>query len=239
MSYYTTTTASTTSAITQWTMYSGAGSSSITTCYDPHREIRIPVDELLRMLRREGYAALRKARRAVMPPLRFMDFGKADDMLSPIPYPRMVDGYELRDPGQYLLPDGTVLGLDAHGSVVIDDSEAKVVYKANRIREFNPYINASDLLEKFIDDLGRLGVSQSDFARVPVMAFLNWLVLEAAKKDGDPTDELPPVQAALPAPPSKQPRCGYCKRWIRWAWVAAGVNFCSPQHMERKLLGVA
>lgn len=100
--------------------------------------------------------------------------------------------------GEYELPDGAKLVVDSSGSYQVLDETAKVVYRACRVREFNPYINASDLLEAFIREVGKLdGVDQSDVLGLPIEAFINWIVLQAAKRDGDSLDDLPSVEAAL------------------------------------------
>lgn len=101
--------------------------------------------------------------------------------------------------GEYDLPDGAKLVIDTLGNYRVLDSAAKVVYRACRVREFNPYINASDLLEAFIRDVGKYdGVDQGEILRVPIEAFINWIILEAAKRDGDPLEGLPSVESALP-----------------------------------------
>lgn len=144
-----------------------------------------------------------------------------------------------------LLPDGTVIKIDQRGNFKIVDTDAKVIYKACRVREFNRYLNASDLLEKFIDDVGLIDrVTQEEILRLPIEAFINWLVLEAAKADGDSVRGLPSVESALPAPASPalpppavyKPRCGCCGRFIKKAFAAAQIHFCSPEHFQRRLI---
>lgn len=99
------------------------------------------------------------------------------------------------------LPDGAVIDIDDKGSYKINDKDAKVVYQASRVREFNPFINASDLLERFIADVGKIdGVDQSNVLRVPVEGFINWLIRQAAQKDGDNMANLPTVEEALRLP---------------------------------------
>lgn len=149
-------------------------------------------------------------------------------------YPVAIQSRELESGREYDLPDGSILKIDALGNFQIDDSNAQVTYKSARIREFNPYINASDLLEDFIRDLGALGVRQSEVLQVPIKAFIHWLILQAAQRDGDSVEALPPVQAALP-PAFAAPRCGACGRFIRHTWADAKVYFCSPAHMQRRL----
>jgi len=87
------------------------------------------------------------------------------------------------------LPDGSELLIDHQGNFKILDDDAKITYLGNRIREFNKYINASDLLEEFIRDLGSFGVRQGDVLGVPVEFFINWLIHKAAQQDGDPPPE--------------------------------------------------
>lgn len=102
---------------------------------------------------------------------------------------------------QYELPDGASLNIDDAGNYKIEDQNAKVIYRANRVREFNRYLNASDLLEAFIEEVGKLDcVDQTQVLRLPIEAFINWLILQAAQKDGDPTENLPSIEAALRAP---------------------------------------
>lgn len=118
--------------------------------------------------------------------------------LQPQP-PQLYDGPQrLHECAEYLLPDGATILIAVDGSYTIEDENAKVVYRACRVREFNPYINASDLLEAFIREVGKLdGVDQGDVLDLPIEAFINWIILEAAKKDGDPLEGLPSVESAL------------------------------------------
>lgn len=128
---------------------------------------------------------------------------------------------------EVLLPDGARLILDERGNYRIEDQDAKVVYKANRIREFNPYLNASDLLAKFIGYCGTLGVRQDEVLRLPVELFVQWLVVEAAARDDDP---LPEGMKPMPqlVRPHVAPRCRWCRRFVpRW-FAAVGFGFCDP-----------
>lgn len=97
----------------------------------------------------------------------------------------------------YELPDGSVLKIDGKGNFKVTQKPDKVIYQQCFVREFNRYLNASDLLEQFIEDLGSMGVTQQDMLRVPIEAFINWLIISAAKKDGDSLEGLPSVHSAL------------------------------------------
>lgn len=147
----------------------------------------------------------------------------------------------------YELHDGAKLRIDMQGNYTIEDTEAKVIYKANRVREFNPYLNASDLLEKFIKDMGEEDVRQNELLKLPVSVFIHWLVLQAAVKDGDSTDDLPSLKdvlpivlPALPAPVklTKWPRCMSCGRFIFKKYANLQLFVCSPSHMGRVLARV-
>lgn len=81
-------------------------------------------------------------------------------------------------------------------------------------KEFNPFINASDMLEQFIEFLGTQDVKQTEVLGMPIELFIQWLILQACTAD---QVELPKeLIAAIPRewlPP--QPRCSYCQRWMR------------------------
>ena len=95
--------------------------------------------------------------------------------------------------------------------------------RSNPPRDFNRYLNASDMLEEFIRFCGRLGVSQAEMMSLPVELFANFLVTEAAKEDG----EDPPEEAEVRRP---QYRCLSCGQYIPRKMGIAGFNYCSPAH---------
>lgn len=82
------------------------------------------------------------------------------------------------------LPDGSRLSVESDGSYSIDDSDAKVTYRAAS-RDFNSFINASDKLESFIEFCGSLNVKQDEMLNIPIKHFIAWLVIEAARADGE------------------------------------------------------
>ena len=143
---------------------------------------------------------------------------------------KVTEGYVLERRRTYVLPDGATLRIDDHGNYGIYDEDAQVVYAANKLREFNHFINASDLLEQFIRSMGKdYDVAQSEVLQLPVNVFIHWLILQAAKKDGDRIDDLPTVEDALPKtkmlpapvqPWALLPKCRVCSRFIskeRWS----------------------
>lgn len=91
------------------------------------------------------------------------------------------------------LPDGAVLKVAADGSYVLEDKAAKVTYRACLVREFNPFINASDKVEDFIDYCGAHDVAQDEMLDMPLKLFIGWLMMEAAKADGEPEPQAPMV----------------------------------------------
>lgn len=136
------------------------------------------------------------------------------------------------------LPDGARIVLDGTGAYRLEDQDAKVTYRANRNREFNPYLNASDLLADFIRYVGSLGLRRSDIADLPIGLFVNWLVLQAAERDGDPvpTDVQPlPEDRQLKA--VVQPRCLQCRRFISRARAQTGTVYdrvlCATRHLAK------
>jgi hypothetical protein len=135
-------------------------------------------------------------------------------------------------PGSYPLPDGAKLIVDNDGNYRIEDKDAKVTYKASRIREFNRFINASDLLEQFIRDLGALRVPQDKVLQIPLELFISWLVIKAAEADGDtPPQDTPRLEHATST--LRAPRCRWCGRFIRQAMAKQMMVFCNGQHFTR------
>lgn len=153
------------------------------------------------VLTSRGYVVLKKMQRVA----HHFPRGPLMRPLDPVEVTaRVIDGYAIpRQAGEYLMPDGSVLIVDPYGNYRVEDHEAKVTYQACRVREFNRYINASDLLEQFVAAIGKHPlVDQSNVLKLPVEAFVNWLIVEAAKKDGDKLDGLPTVEEALLALPA-------------------------------------
>lgn len=130
----------------------------------------------------------------------------------------------------YEMPDGSKVIIDENGGFKVEDTNAKVLYRAARVRNFNPFMNAADMLEEYIKELIPLGIRQDQVLHLEIESFIFWLVHKAAEQDRDP------VPIGIPRLPARKiPRCGYCKRFIRHAWAAAQISFCSPIHMERQL----
>lgn len=151
---------------------------------------------------------------------------------------------EAGQPARIELPDGAIIDVKADGSYEIVDQDAKVTYKANRVREFNRYVNASDLLEEFIDFVdGVGGIDKDRFLALPIETFIRWLVLRAAQADGEsmPEEEKAITQSvlALPAPNARVKRnCKCCGRFVSRRRVDNAMLFCSADHFalyEQKL----
>lgn len=128
------------------------------------------------------------------------------------------------------LPDGGVLEVNADGSYRINDKDAKVTYRANKTRDFNPFINASDKLEAFIQFCGALGVKQSEMLNIPIKLFIGWLIIEAARADGDEAD----VELLDGIYDHVRPRCT-CGRFISPKKTERRIFFCRTQCLEREL----
>lgn len=135
---------------------------------------------------------------------------------------------------KFRLPDGSVLSVDEQGNYHLDDAAAKIVYHASRMREFNPYVNASDLLARFIEDAGRLGLRQGEVPTLPLALFVHWLILEAAQADGDPPppDVVPITQHQL-LKARIRPRCQACKRFVRRELACHNFPYCNEACAER------
>jgi hypothetical protein len=129
------------------------------------------------------------------------------------------------------LPDGAKLHVDDVGNYRIEDKDAQVTYRANRIRDFSPHLNASDMVAQFVEYVGSLGVRRSEVLGLPLHLFIAWLIIEAASRDGDavPSDIVPvanhPVVLA-----TLYPKCLTCGRFIKRVHAQHRFPFCSPEH---------
>lgn len=83
-------------------------------------------------------------------------------------------------------------------------------YRRSAPRQFNRYVNGSDLLEEFIAFLGTEGVRQGEVMELPLELFIKWLIIRACEVD----QEEAPVVLELPAP-KPQPRCLGCQKFMR------------------------
>lgn len=130
------------------------------------------------------------------------------------------------------LPDGTVVKVEKDGSFEIVDDDAQVVYKANRIRNFNPFINASDKIEDFIRYCGKRGVRQHEMLDLPLSLFIGWLILEAAKADREPAPKdinlIPDLRRQITR------RCLGCGRFMkRESQIDYCASPCFDRHYQR------
>jgi hypothetical protein len=133
----------------------------------------------------------------------------------------------------YRLPDGSLLSIDGSGNYKIEDKDAKVTYKANRVREFSPHINASDMLADFVKYVGSLGVKQSEVLGLPLELFVNWLIIEAAERDQDPVPQDVVRVDHHPALLSvRKPKCRSCGRFIKRMNHQHRFPFCGISHAE-------
>lgn len=85
----------------------------------------------------------------------------------------------------YDLPDGSTIEIDHLGNHILKDDNAKIIYHANTMREFNQYLLVSDILTKFLErdpdvrhelDSGLVG-------------FVHYLIEQAAIADGVPVPQ--------------------------------------------------
>jgi hypothetical protein len=133
------------------------------------------------------------------------------------------------------LPDGAKLIFE-NGNYRIQDKDAKITYKANRNREFNKFLNASDLLEQFIDYLGSLKLTMNEVLQVPIETFIMWLIISAAEADKEdkPEQELLLLEHKVDELKTiRKPRCKCCGQFIHLARKRKGIEFCSGLHMDR------
>lgn len=140
---------------------------------------------------------------------------------------------------EFTLPDGAKLLVDDKGNYRIEDKDAKVTYKANRMREFSPHLNASDMVAAFVKYVGGLGVRQDEVLQLPIELFINWLVIEAAERDQDRIpDGVQRLEQRDDVKLIVRPRCLKCKRFIPRLHARHKFPFCDPVHAG-KFLAIA
>lgn len=128
------------------------------------------------------------------------------------------------------LPDGTHIWLNEKGGYKIYHGDGKITYKANTVREFNRFLNASDLLEQFIRDLGHVGVKQDEVLEIPVGLFINWLIIKSAEQDQEPIPkDIPSLRQAIQSQ-RKGIKCKCCGKFIPEDKVKLGLTFCNADH---------
>lgn len=143
---------------------------------------------------------------------------------------------QLGQPISIELPDGSKLDIDGKGNWKIDDKDTKVTYAGNNCREFNRFINASDLIADFIEDMGKMGARQDQVLNVPIELFINWLIHKAAEKDQEPSpQDVPRLEYQVK---KLIPRCKYCGKFLTSKLVNNGINFCNSSHMDKFLLKI-
>jgi len=146
-------------------------------------------------------------------------------------------GVDLKlSPGNnFQLPNGYELIIDKLGNFEIKKpDDQKIIYKACTIREFNKYVNASDLLEEFILFLGEKGVKQKDVLNTPVELFITWLVYKAAIQDHLDDNEIV-NKLEHKTKNVIYHRCKFCGRFISQKLVDIGINFCNEVHMRKHM----
>lgn len=156
----------------------------------------------------------------------------------PISYKYILEGYgkdiQLPINSEFKLPDGSILKIDDKGNYQIEDKDAKVTYQANRIREFSPYLNASDLLAQFVKYVGSLGVKSGEVLSLPIELFINWLVIEAAERDKDPLpDGVVSIEKHKIIRQLKKPKCLQCGKFIPPIHAKNRFLFCGIEHGSR------
>lgn len=103
------------------------------------------------------------------------------------------------------------------------------------------YVNASDLLEEFIDFVdGVGGIDKERFLSLPIETFIRWLVLRAAQADGESLEdeqrEIEQSVIALPTPAKIhriKRNCKCCGRFVSRRRADNAMLFCSADHYAR------
>lgn len=133
------------------------------------------------------------------------------------------------------LPNGAKLSVHADGSYDVND-DGKVIYKGCKVKEFNRFINASDLIEDFIRFMGsQFNVRQGEILDIPIDLFVTWLIMKACQQDGDEVPfDVPKIEnhSFIKGTPTLD-RCKWCGRFISKKRIINGIMFCNPYCMDK------
>ena len=132
----------------------------------------------------------------------------------------------------FTLPNGVKIKLFPDDHIEIDESDGRQLYKTVPTREFNKYLNGSDLLEEFIAYCAKQNLTQKEFSELPISLFIYWLIVEAAHVDGDSTeDTLPLLTSAVRERKMHTHRCKCCGKFLSKKMETHSISFCSTEHM--------
>lgn len=136
----------------------------------------------------------------------------------------------------YDLPNGSRLAIDDDGNYKIENEQQQITYRANTSRAFNPYINAGDMMAKFVEEAVRLGVARDEVLKLPINLFISWLIIAAAEQDGEerPAD-IVPISADPLLLSVVRPKCLQCGRFIPRLYHRNRFPFCNPEHATKRL----
>ncbi len=144
----------------------------------------------------------------------------------------VIEKIKLGDELTLKLPDDAKLIVDRNGSYRIEDKNAQVTYKANRIREFNTFLNASDRVEDFIRYCAGFDITQREMVDLPLRLFIMWLITEAATAD-EVVPEIEDIKRLnLGIKKTLHPRCK-CGRFVSRKKAAQGFLFCNGAHYDK------
>jgi len=133
--------------------------------------------------------------------------------------------------GRIKFADDAILEIDDQGQWKLFDENQHVLYRGGP-REFNKYVNASDLLEEFIGDCGKVHVQQDEILKLPLGLFVHWLIIKAAEQDDDPmsAEGVPRLEQDVK---KLSPRCSGCGQFINKNRAKAGLFICSSACFEK------
>jgi len=100
-------------------------------------------------------------------------------------------------------------------------------------REFNRYLNGSDLLEEFIEFLGTQGVKQCEVMSLPVELFIKWLIIRACEEDDEEPNVVMPT---LPSRDARRIRCKYCGQYMENGVEVPLHEDCAERYFARSKL---
>ena len=128
---------------------------------------------------------------------------------------------------EFRLKGGSILKFNTNAEWELIHDADGIYYKPCEMREFNTYVNASDRLEEFVEFAGKQNITKEEFLNLPIKHFITWLILEAAKADGEDNTE----NEILPLKENNT-KCLYCGKFLSFKKKQMKIQFCNGEHMD-------
>jgi hypothetical protein len=116
------------------------------------------------------------------------------ELIGDDPFEGTVDQIKVSRRCDIVCRDGTIVSVGARGEATVIKQMQPIQQRfgpspCDPPRNWHPYLGTSDVIEEFLEHARTKGMTQEEFVVMPMKVFLNWLVVQSARRDG----EAPPL----------------------------------------------